>query len=100
MPTANKKDNNHFYIAKNFVKQNTVRHSFQCSLILLFINATATIAKARDNGSVLKNSNLSAFASNCDNLREAHIFDICSSDVYKRSRPSAIMDSVKLKLAF
>ena len=60
----------------------------------MLINATATIATARDNGSVLKNCDLSAFASNCDNLQEAHIFNICSGDVYKRSRPSAVMDLV------
>ena len=52
------------------------------------------MATARDNGSVLKNCNLSAFASNCDNLREANIFNICSSNFYKRSRPSAVMDPV------
>ena len=76
------------------MKQNTVRHEFHYSLILLLINATSTIATARYNGSVLKNCNLSAFASNCDNLRKAYIFNICSSDVYRRSRPSTVMDSV------
>ena len=60
--------------------------------MLLLINVTATIAMTRDNGSVLNNCCLSAFVSNCDNLREAHIFNICSSDVFKRSRPSAVMD--------
>ena len=60
----------------------------------MLINATATIATARGNKSVLRNCNLSAFASNCDNLRETHLIFVAVINVYKRSRPSAVMDSV------
>ena len=60
----------------------------------MLINAKATVATARENGSVLNIVIFLHLHPIVVILREAHIFITCSSDVYKRSRPSAVMDPV------